>query len=355
MEIPSLKIGDYTAKVPIIQGGMGVRISLSSLSSAVANEGGIGTISSMGLGDFEHSKKDLAGQSREGLLEEIAKAKAKTDGLLAVNVMGVLSNADDLISSAVKAGINIIIYGAGLPVKLPQVVPDPSVSLVPIISSARVANIIAKMWDKKFNRIPDAYILEGPLAGGHLGYSLEQLNNPAEFNLDKILLEVLEAIKPYEDKYGKKIPIIAAGGIYDGQDIARVLKLGASGVQLGTRFVCTDECDASDAFKQSYIDAKEGDTVIIKSPVGMPGRALNNVFLQNLAKQGKVKVACPYRCLTVCKMDDAAYCIAKALIHSTHGDLEHGLIFSGVNSPRIKKIVPTKELIDELVEGIRQA
>jgi len=355
MKIPKLKIGSITADIPIVQGAMGVRVSLSSLASAVAEEGGIGTISSIGLGDIEASKHEYERMSREALEREIRKAKTMTNGHIAVNFMGVLSNVDDLITAAVREGIKIIVYGAGLPIKLPGLVEDTSVSLLPIVSSARVTELILRVWDKRYERTADAIILEGPLAGGHLGFSEEQLNHPEKYSLDNLLPEILETVKAYEDKYGKKIPVIAAGGIFNGKDIARMLSLGASGVQMATRFVCTVECDVSQEFKQSYLDAKEEDIVIIKSPVGMPGRAINNKFLKDLEVKRKHKIKCPYRCLTACKVQKAKYCIALALVNSYFGDVDHGLIFCGQNAYRIDKIVTIKELILDLLAELEAA
>ncbi len=355
MEIPKLKFGSITADIPILQGGMGVRVSLSSLAAAVANAGGIGTIASVGLGDISARSGDFEKVSREALVEEIRKAKNLTDGHLAINVMGVLSNADDMVKATVREGIKIIIYGAGLPMKLPVLVPDPSVNLLPIVSSARVARLILQSWDKRYARIPDALILEGPLAGGHLGFSMEQLQEPEKYSLEILLPEVLETIKPFEDKYGKKIPVITAGGIFTGKDIARMLSLGASGVQMATRFVCTEECDVSQEFKQAYLDAAEEDITIIKSPVGMPGRAIHNKFLKDVEIKGKLKITCPYRCLTLCKVSEAKYCIALALLNSYFGDVDHGLIFCGQNAYRLKEIVKVKDLIAELLSELKAA
>ena len=355
MKIPKLQIGNITADVPIVQGGMGVKVSLSSLASAVAEEGGIGTISSIGLGDIEASKNEYERISREALEKEIRKAKRTSNSNIAVNFMGVLSNVDDLIKTAVREGIKIIVYGAGLPAKLPGLIEDRSVNLVPIVSSARVTEFILRCWNKRYERIPDAIILEGPLAGGHLGFSEVQLEQPEKYSLDNLLPEILETIKPYEDRYGKKIPVIAAGGIFDGKDIARMLTLGASGVQMATRFVCTEECDVSQEFKQSYLDTKEEDIVIIKSPVGMPGRAIQNKFLDDLEVKGKLKINCPYRCLTACKVSEARFCIAQALINAYFGDVDHGLIFCGQNAYRIDKIVTVKELISDLLAELEAA
>lgn len=355
MKIPKLQFGSIAVDIPIIQGAMGVRVSLSSLASAVAEEGGIGTISSIGLGDIEASKNEYERMSREALEKEIRKAKTMTNGHIAVNFMGVLSNVDDLITTAVKKGVKIIVYGAGLPTKLPALVEDSSVSLLPIVSSARVAELILRVWNKRYERTADAIILEGPLAGGHLGFSEEQLNQPAEYSLENLLPEVLETVKAYEDKYGKRIPVIAGGGIFSGMDIARMLSLGAAGVQMATRFVCTVECDVSQEFKQSYLDAKEEDIVIIKSPVGMPGRAIQNKFLQDLEIKGRLKIKCPYRCLSVCKVSEAKYCIALALLNSYFGDVDNGLIFCGQNAYRCDKIVTVKELISDLLAELEAA
>jgi len=355
MKIPKLQIGAIIADIPIVQGGMGVRVSLSSLASAVAEEGGIGTISSIGLGDIEASKLEYERMSREALEVEIRKAKSMTNGHIAVNFMGVLSNVDDLVMTAVREGIKIIVFGAGLPIKLPGLVEDRSVNLLPIVSSARVAELILRVWDKRYERTADGIILEGPLAGGHLGFSEEQLNQPEKYSLDNLLPEVLEAVKVYEDRYGKKIPVIAGGGIFNGKDIARMLSLGASGVQMATRFVCTVECDVSREFKQAYLDANEEDIVIIKSPVGMPGRAIRNKFLKDLEVLEKLQIKCPYKCLSACKVNEAKYCIAQALVNAYFGDVDHGLIFCGQNAYRIDRIVTVKELILELLAELEAA
>ena len=334
---------------------MGVRVSLSNLASAVANEGGIGTISSIGLGDVETLRNDYEGQSREALAREIQRAKGMTDGHIAVNFMGVLSNVEDLIVASVNEGVGMIVFGAGLPTRLPALVEEGSANLVPIISSARVGKLILRMWDRRYSRIPDGLILEGPLAGGHLGFSYDQLKQPEMYSLEILLPQVLETIKPYEDKFGRKIPVIVAGGIYDGKDIAHMLSIGASGVQMGTRFVCTVECDVSEEFKQAYLDSEEEDIVITKSPVGMPGRAIRNKFIKDLEADVKSKIKCFYRCLTACDIKTAKYCIALALINAWKGDVDQGLIFCGQNAYRVREIVTVKELISELIAGIEAA
>jgi len=348
MKIPPLRIGELTVPLPIIQGGMGVRVSLARLVAAVANEGGIGTIAAVGLGDIEASKVDFERVCREGLVYEIRRAKGLTKGPIAVNILGVLSNARDLIETAVREGIKLIVSGASLPLRLPEMVEDPSVNLVPIISSGRAADIVLRTWDKRYRRTADAVILEGPLAGGHLGFSVEQLQEPERYALSVLLPEVLAAVKPFENKYGRKIPVIAAGGIYTGTDIARMLEAGASGVQMATRFVCTPECEVAPEFKRAYLEAKEEDIVIIKSPVGLPGRAIRNRFLRNLEAGAREKIKCPYHCLATCNVAEARYCIALALVNAFQGNMEKGLVFCGQNAYRCDRIVSVHDLIAEL-------
>ncbi len=348
MKIPALDIGDIHVPFPLIQGGMGVRVSLARLAAAVANEGGIGTIAAVGLGDIEASKTDFENVSRNALIREIRRAKSMTDGPLAVNILGVLSNARDLIQTSVREGIKIIVSGASLPLRLPEMVEDATVKLLPIISSGRAADLVLRTWDKRYAKTADAVVLEGPLAGGHLGFSFEQLREPEKYALPILLPEVLAAVKPFEEKYGRKIPVVAGGGIFTGADIARMLQAGASGVQMATRFVCTDECEVSPEFKQAYLDSKEDDIVIINSPVGLPGRAIHNQFLRNLEAGTLERLKCPYRCLTTCNIAEARYCIAQALVSAYQGDMDKGLVFCGQNAYRVNEIVSVKRLIAEL-------
>jgi nitronate monooxygenase len=348
MKIPPLDIGDIHVPFPLIQGGMGVRVSLARLAAAVTNEGGIGTIAAVGLGDIEASKTDFENVSRNALIHEIRRAKSMTDGPLAVNILGVLSNARDLIQTSAREGIKLIVSGASLPLKLPEMVDDPTVKLLPIISSGRAADLVLKTWHKRYARTADAVILEGPLAGGHLGFSYDQLREPEKYSLSVLLPEVLAAVEPFEKTYGRKIPVIAAGGIFTGTDIARMLQAGASGVQMATRFVCTEECEVAPEFKQAYLDATAEDIVIINSPVGLPGRAIRNRFLRNLEDGTLERLKCPYRCLTTCNIAEARYCIAQALVSAYRGDMDRGLVFCGQNACRVNEIVSVKELIAEL-------
>lgn len=351
--LPELFIGNLKISPPIIQGGMGIKISLAKLASAVANAGGVGTISaaikSDHVKDRKNIEKDDALDIRE-FVSYVREAKSLTKGIIAVNIMVALSSYPALVQAAVDEKVDIIFSGAGLPLNLPKLVEGSDVKIAPIVSSARVAEIICKTWTSKYNRIPDAIVVEGPMAGGHLGYSHEEIEEDAiSPKLDGIVTGVIETVKKYEEQYGKKIPVIAAGGIYDGKDIAHMIKLGASGIQMGTRFVCTDECDADIAFKNAYINAKKEDLVIIKSPVGMPGRAIKNEFLEK-AKKGEIKFKCSYLCLRTCNPAKSPYCIADALSNAAKGDLENGFAFAGSNVYRVDKIVPVKTLIDELVK-----
>lgn len=349
MDFPPLKIKDLVAKVPIIQGGMGVGISLSGLASAVANQGGIGVISAamIGIDESDVAKNPVQAHIR-ALKKEIRKAKEMTSGIIGVNIMVALTNFTDMVKTSVQEGIDIIFSGAGLPFDLPKYLSEGSkTKLVPIVSSARAAKIICKKWLSKFDYLPDGFVVEGPMAGGHLGFKAEQLDDPA-YRLENLVTEVVESVEPFEQERGESIPVIAAGGVYSGADICKFLKLGASGVQLGTRFVATHECDADDNFKQAFIDSRKEDVIVIKSPVGMPGRALRNKFLDDV-EQGKRKpFKCPYHCIVTCDYKKSPYCIAAALNSAKKGKMHRGFAFAGETAYKITGLVSVKELIDSL-------
>ena len=347
----SLTIGNLTAKLPIIQGGMGVGISLSRLSAAVANEGGIGVISAAAIGMLEpdFSTNYLEANIR-ALKKEIRKARELTKGILGVNIMVALSNFADMAKAAIEEGIDIIFSGAGLPLNLPAFLKESKdTKLVPIVSSARAAGLITKRWLEKFNYVPDAVVVEGPLAGGHLGFKSEHIEDP-DYKLEKLVLEVVNEVKKVEDKIAKSIPVIAAGGIYTGEDMDKFLELGASGVQMATRFVTTVECDASEGFKNAYIDCKKEDVGIIKSPVGMPGRAIINEFIKDVNSGNKKPYKCPYHCIVTCNYESSPYCIAFALMNAKKGRMEHGFAFAGENAYRAEKIVSVKDLVNSIIE-----
>jgi nitronate monooxygenase len=351
----SLKIGNLSVTIPIIQGGMGVGISLSGLAAAVANEGGIGVISSAGLGLlYRDYSKNFLKASIHGLREEIRKAREKTLGVIGVNIMVAMTNFVDMVKTSISEKVDIIIAGAGLPLDLPSFLKKDSITkLVPIVSSARAAKIICEKWNKNYNYLPDAVIVEGPKAGGHLGFKEEQINDN-NYTLEKLVPEIVNELKPFEEKFNKTIPLIAAGGIYTGTDVKNIMKLGASGVQMATRFVTTLECDAPKAFKQAYIDADEKDIEIIKSPVGMPGRAILSSFIRKVKDGKKQPKKCPFKCIKTCDITKSPYCIIIALINALKGNFENGFAFAGSNAFRATEISSVKEVFQSLKQEYKE-
>ncbi len=345
----SFKIGNLEINLPIVQGGMGVGISLSKLASAVANQGGVGVISAAGLGViYNNYSKDYNEASIFGLREELRKAREATKGVIGVNVMVVMSNFADMVKTAIAEKADVIFSGAGLPLSLPSFLSADSVTkLVPIVSSARAAKLLCEKWLSNYNYIPDAIVVEGPKAGGHLGYQADQLDEK-EYSLETILPEVVGVVREFEQKHNCSVPIIAGGGVYTGADINEILSLGASAVQMGTRFVATEECDADDAFKQSYVDAQQEDVEIILSPVGMPGRAIHNRFLDKVKSGETQPKSCPFNCIKSCKVEKSPYCIMLALYNAFKGKLNNGYAFAGANAWRVEKIESVKELIASL-------
>lgn len=345
-----LKIGELVAEKPIIQGGMGVGVSRSSLAGAVAAEGGIGIISTAQIGyDEEDFEKDQAGCNRIAIKKHIKRAKeiAGGKGLVGVNIMVALKHYKEHVQEAVKAGADVIISGAGLPMDLPKLVGENVTKIAPIVSSKRAAQLILKMWAHRYNRTADFIVVEGPKAGGHLGFSKEQLQDIDKLDYDQEIRDIIECKKDYEEKFQRKIPVIVAGGIFDRKDIEHVMKLGADGVQIASRFVATEECDASDAYKQAYIQAEKKNIQIIQSPVGMPGRALRNEFIKGLETARKPITKC-YNCLEKCDPRTVPYCITKALIEAVQGNVENGLIFCGENVDRIHEMTTVHDLMNEL-------
>lgn len=342
-----LKIGNKVAKYPIIQGGMGVGVSLGRLAGTVAREGGIGIISTAQIGfnkeDFEKNQEKC---NLEAIEEQIAYAKEIAEGgIVGVNVMVALKHYKEHVRTAAKAGADVIICGAGLPMDLPELVQGYDSKIAPIVSSARCAAMLLKKWKRKYDYVADFIVIEGPKAGGHLGFKREELDNIDDFEQE--IVEIIKTVKEFAKENEKEIPVIVAGGIYDHQDIEHMLQLGADGVQMASRFVATYECDASDVYKNAYIEAKKEDIHIVQSPVGMPGRALYNKFLKQVEK-GETCVEKCYQCLAKCNPAQIPYCITKALINAVKGDVDHGLIFCGDNVDRINKIVSVHELMQEL-------
>lgn len=345
-----LSIGGLKIRIPIIQGGMGVGVSLSGLAAAVANEGGVGVISSAGLGLlYKDLSTDFFTASILGLKEEIRKAKEKTLGVIGVNIMAAMTNFEDMVRTTIEEKADIIFAGAGLPLDLPKFLTSKSVTkLVPIISSGKAARLIAARWKDRYDYLPDAFVVEGPSAGGHLGFKPNQIENP-DFSLENIVDDVVAETKKIEETTGKHIPVIAAGGIYTGDDMFDIMKLGVDGVQLGTRFVTTDECDASNEFKQEYINAKKSAVSIIQSPVGMPGRAIKNKFIERVQKGLKIPKACGFDCIKTCKMDKSPYCIIMALYNAYKGNMDKGYAFAGINAYRATKIESVKQVFNDFI------
>ncbi|MEG1611385.1 MAG: nitronate monooxygenase [Alistipes sp.] len=345
----ALQIGNLLAPVPIVQGGMGVGISLSGLASAVANQGGIGVISSAGLGAiYKDFSKDYRAASIHGLKEELRKAREATKGIIGVNVMVAMSNFADMVKTAIAEKADIIFSGAGLPLNLPSfLTAGAKTKLAPIVSSARAAKLLCNKWLSEYNYIPDAIVVEGPKAGGHLGYKKEQITDE-NYSLERIVPEVAAEVNAFAAAHNCHIPVIAGGGIYTGEDIYNIMQLGAEGVQMGTRFVTTDECDADEAFKQSYIDARQEDIEIIQSPVGMPGRAIHNSFLERVTAGLKHPTACPFDCIKTCDMTHSPYCIMLALYNAFRGKFQNGYAFCGANAWRADKIQSVKDLMNTL-------
>lgn len=373
--IGKLRIGDKIASLPIIQGGMGVGVSRSSLAGAVAAAGGIGVISTAQIGyDEEGFEKDQAGCNLRAIRKHIRKARGiATDklggcaGLIGVNVMVALKHYREHVKAAVEAGADVVICGAGLPLDLPELVEGSSTKIAPIVSSVRACKLILKQWERRYHRTADFIVVEGPAAGGHLGFHIEELeqygymqaagtpesaeaHRTEKLTVDEELCKIISAKKEYEEKYQCHIPVIMAGGVFDHQDVEHAMDLGADGVQIASRFVATYECDASPAYKQAYLDATEEEIRIIKSPVGLPGRALHNAFVDRTQK-GKCAIQKCYQCLAKCNPAEVPYCITKALVDAVKGDVENGLIFCGANVGRINRMMSVQELMTELAVG----
>lgn len=349
-----LQIGNKTAQIPIIQGGMGVGVSLGNLAGAVAREGAIGVISSAQIGFYKPDfQTNQAACNLEALQEQITLAKtiSKGHGLIGVNVMVALKHYEEHVRTAVAAGADLIICGAGLPLTLPKLAEGSDVKIAPIVSSARCAKLILRQWDKKYHRSPDLVIIEGPKAGGHLGFSKEELT--ATIDYDAEIRSIIHTVAEHAAEHKLEIPVIVAGGIFDAKDITHAITLGASGVQIASRFVATEECDASPAYKQAYINATKEQIRIIDSPVGMPGRALQNAFLERVS-HGACSVTKCYQCLAHCNPAQIPYCITEALIRAVQGDVDNGLIFCGDNVDRINQITTVHDLIQELTTDLVQ-
>jgi nitronate monooxygenase len=353
MKIPKLNIGGLISEIPIIQGAMGIGVSGPRLAAAVANEGGVGVIAGVNIGfrepDFAFNSFAANVRALAAQIKEARRLAPK--GILGINLMVAMNHYGEMVRAAVEEGIDLVISGAGLPLKLPEFVKNLHTRIVPIVSSGKAARLISQYWQTHYERTPDMVIVEGTEAGGHLGFSREVLNAPQKPSIIDIVRDVVEALNPFRERFAKKIPVVAAGGIYTGGDIAKCLQSGADGVQMATRFTATDECDADIRYKQAYLSAEKDDIVIIQSPVGMPGRALNNRFIQKLNEFG-IEIKGCYQCLTGCNPKIAPYCISAALINAVNGNVDDGVVFVGSNVYRVDQIVSVKHLIQELLNDI---
>ncbi len=346
-----LKMGNIEAKVPIIQGGMGIGISLGGLAGAVALEGGIGIISAAQIG---YREPDFDTDTKEANLRAIKKEYEKArniapEGVIGFNLMVAMRHYEDYVRAAVEAGADLIVSGAGLPTDLPGLVGDADVKLAPIVSTEKSAKVILKYWDKKYKRVPDLLVIEGPHAGGHLGFAREKLTEFDDFSVyAKEVEKILAVAKGYEEQYGKKIPAALGGGIDTPEAARDAFLLGVDAVQVATRFVTTEECDADNRYKNAYLEAKKEDIIIVKSPVGMPGRAINNDLIRRVAAGERIPHSPCHRCLHRCNPAQIPYCITDALIHAAKGELEDALLFCGANAYKADRIETVKEVMDDL-------
>ena len=337
-----MKIGDLDIKIPVIQGGMGVGVSLSNLAGAVAAAGGVGVISTAQIGwrepDFDRNPLEA---NLRAIGHEIEKArKIAAGGVIGVNIMVVTRKYEEYVKAAVKAGVDLIISGAGLPMELPALTAGSNVKIAPIVSGRRALKVILNYWKKHYERKPDLVVIEGPKAGGHLGFKRDELDRITDEDYDQEIRMILEMTKQEE------IPAVVAGGVYHREDLMKYREMGAAGVQMATRFVTTYECDADIKYKQAYLDAKEEDICIVSSPVGMPGRAIRNVFLDRVERGERFMNGCK-QCITTCDPLQTPYCITQALINAVEGRCDEGLLFCGSNACRAEKLERVSEIMEE--------
>ena len=337
---------------PLIQGGMGVGVSLGNLAGSVAACGAMGVISTANIGFMEEDfYKNPIEASKRAMKEEVIKAKklSKGKGLIGINAMVATVLYEEMIEASIEAGIDCIISGAGLPLKLPAIVGESTVLLAPIVSSGKATTLINRYWDKNYKRVADFIVIEGAKAGGHLGFSNEELFSNTNKTVEELLIEVKEAIKPYEEKYGKYIPVFVAGGLTTRDKIEDIMTKGADGVQVGARFIATEECDATLEYKNVYVNATDEDVILLSSPVGMPARAIKTPFIERLSVEGRIKPTRCVNCIHTCDPAVTKYCITKALIEAQQGNYNEGLFFCDTNPSSIGGIVSVEELITELM------
>lgn len=351
MKYQPIEIGNLIVKKPIIQGGMGVGISLGGLAGAVAKAGGLGVISAAQIGfqreDFEENPFEA---NLKAIETEYKKARnIAPEGVIGFNIMVALQHYREYVMQAAKVGADIIISGAGLATELPEYVKGFGTKIAPIVSGERAAQVLLKLWDKKYHTTADMVVIEGPLAGGHLGFQKEEVQEITEKDYEGTIQKIIEVVKEYAVKYSKKIPIVVAGGIDTAEKVKRMLELGADGVQVASLFVATGECDADVGFKEKYVSAQKEDIQLVSSPVGMPGRAVRNAFTERVAAGEKQPVKKCYGCLKKCNPAEIPYCITQALITSARGDADNGLVFCGANTYKIKEITTVEQVMRALL------
>ena len=350
-----LNIGGLIPKLPIIQGGMGIAVSLSGLASAVANEGGIGVISAVGIGMLEPNYRRKYRESNKiALTKEIRKAREKSDGVIGVNIMMAITDFDDMLKIALEENVDVVFIDAGLFLKRPEMPEGCTTKFVPKVSSARAARVIFNYWADKYNCVPDAIVVEGPKCGGHVGFKKNELLN-VQKPLNELVEETVAVMKPFEERFNIEIPVIAAGGVYTGNDMFEVMEAGASAVKMGTRFVTTTECDVSDAFKQNYLRATPNDITLIDSPVGLPGRVISNPFVKKIQAGETMPINCAWKCLKTCDYKKAPFCIAAALFNAAQGNMDEGFSFAGSKAYLAEKIMSVKDTINQIMQEYTEA
>lgn len=351
-----MKLGNRELALPLIQGGMGVGVSMGGLAGAVAAEGAMGTLSTADAG---WNEPDFAAHPQQAnlraLRREVQRAKrlAAGAGLVAVNAMVATRQYADSVRTALEAGADAIVSGAGLPLELPALAEGFEALLAPIVSGPRAAQLIFRTWAKRYGRVPDFVVLEGCQAGGHLGFEEADLLSGRCTPLSRLIPEVLAALRPFEEKFGRAIPLFCAGGVATGAEMARCTRLGAAGAQLATRFIATEECDASQGYKDVLLAARPEDLRIIHSPVGMPGRAVNSPLVQRLAAGMRQPPAHCSGCIKSCRPAETPFCITHALIEAVKGNWEEGLFFSGSRVDLVDRMRTVPDLIDELMKEWR--
>lgn len=350
MNINPLKIKNIEAKLPVIQGGMGVGISLGGLAGAVAKEGGIGVISAAQIGfrepDFD---QDTKGANLRAIRKEYEKARTiAPEGIIGFNLMVAMRHYEEYVREVIDAGADMIISGAGLPMELPRLAEGSDVKLAPIVSTEKSAKVILRYWDKKYKRMPDLLVIEGPEAGGHLGFTEEQLKE-YNGNYDQEVIRILNLVRQYEEEFGCRIPTALGGGIENRRQAAHAFSLGVDAIQVATRFVTTEECDADIRYKEAYIQADREDITIVKSPVGMPGRAIMNPFMRRVMAGEQIPHSPCHGCLHKCDPAKIPYCITDALIHAAKGEVDDALLFCGAYAYKAKRLETVKEVIDSLL------